>query len=205
MRKIKLVTIDGKTIYEAAHDSINEAIEFAIAHNIPMDGVDLSNANLKNINLDGAQFKNASFKGADLSGANMSEADFTNCNFSDATMIDTCLCYSNLNHCNLKYAHFGATDMSMASLESCSFAGVSTFQIHFHSAFQLSNLTYHHYEKAYAFHGPPTFVKSGDNCLIILGTQIISTHLGSDMRKNHTATHHLKTVIDRMQSAIVSG
>lgn len=174
MRKIKLFTTTEKLIYEGHHPSFVSAIEFALTYNVPLDDVDLSFADLRHINLDGVTLNNANFAGADLTGANMSEARFLSCNFSGAKLIDACLCYTDINNCNFKYTAFGATDISMAIIDSCAFEGWNTFDLDFSSAFSLYHLVYMHHAIPCPFSFPPTVIQAKNHHIAILGKNLIN-------------------------------
>lgn len=173
MHTIELVTTDGKSIYRGDHNSLNEAIQTAIQKNIPLDGINLAYTTLHHINLDGVIFRNACFKGADLYGANMSEAEFFNCDFSTANLKDACLCYSNINQCNFRLCKFNETDIAMCSIKNCDFEGFSTFQLRLHSAHEICELNYNHYEKTHQFSEAPTLIQSGNKMAALIGNIMI--------------------------------
>lgn len=173
MHTIELVTIDGKSIYRGQHQSLNDAIEFAITHNIPLHNIDLSGATLHHINLDGVKFHNASFRNADLTGANMSEADFSGCDFSSAKLNDACLCYSNFSNCNFRLSDLKGADIAMTSLYFCKFEGFSTFDLRFDSAFRTEALIYYHFADQHLFHSPPILLHADDMTAAFLGNIMI--------------------------------
>ena len=174
MRTIKLVTKDGKTLYEGQHRNISEAIEFAVTRGTKLDYIDLSGQLLPHINLDGIVLYHADFSGADLTGANMSEADFIDCDFSSADLTQACCCYSNFFGCNFRGAQFSGTDIAMACLTSCQFEGVSAFNLCFESAFKLARLTYYQEQDSYAFDEAPIIVRSPRQPMMIIGKDIVT-------------------------------
>jgi uncharacterized protein YjbI with pentapeptide repeats len=168
MRKFKLVTTENKTIYEGYHSNLKQTVEYAVTHNINIHGIDLSNTDLRHINLDGVLIVDANFNGSNLSGANMSEAEFINCDFSKSNLSNACLCYSNINRCNLKYTHFFETDIAMSSFVFCDFQGISSLQLDYHKAFKLEALTFTHLEEIIPFSAPPTLIRQGEKYIAIL-------------------------------------
>ena len=184
MRKIKLITISGTTLYEGLHASLNEAIEHAITHSINLDGINLCGAILCNINLDSMKIKNADFSGADLTGANMSEAEFTGCNFKGADLTQACFCYSNITACDFSESIFGATDISMAKLVSCAFSGLSVFNLNFYSAFSNTLLTYQYMNEIYYFDTQPIVIKSPKNHIVILDNNVISNRIQENIENS---------------------
>lgn len=174
MHTIELVTTDGKSIYCGTHNSLKEAIEFAIQKNISLDGIDLSYANLDHINLDGVILRNAYFKFTSLKGANMSEAKFFSCDFTSANLEGACLCYSDINHCNFRLCALKDMDVGMASLVNCEFEGLSAFHVRFQSAHERRDLIYHHFSEQYSFSEAPTVIQLGDKAVILFEKDKIS-------------------------------
>lgn len=187
MRKIKLINTTGIQLYEGKHASLNEAIEYAITHHIKLDGIDLRGAILCNINLDGLALRDANFQGADLTGANMSEADFFNCDFTGADLTQACCCYSNFIHCHFNHCVFAATDISMASLDSCSFEGMSIFNLNFHSVFKMNGLSYLDSNQIYYFHAPPLMIRAYQRNILMIDNNVILNKL-----QNINSTYAIK-------------
>jgi len=202
MHTIELITVDGKTIYRGQHHSVNEAIENAIKENIPLDGINLSFADLHHINLDGVSIKNASFQSANLGGANMSESNFSNCDFSSANLEDACLCYTNFSHCNFRLCDFKETDISMSSLKNCEFEGFSTFNLRFHSAFEMQGLTYRHFTKQYPLTSPPTLIQSGDKMIALLDNAMVCKGISHTFEYGSIPDNSLTPLTQAIQSMI---
>lgn len=192
MRIITLKTTSDITLYEGRHATLGEAIEAAIAKNISLDHIDLSHSNLRNVTMDGVSIAGGNFTEADLTGANLSESVFTNCNFSGARLVDTCLCYSNMSNCNFKYAEFGATDISMCALHSCTFEGWSTFRLDFDKAQILTNLTFTYYSNILPFSEPPIVINSDGVHCAIFGNILIYKEYNNTLGEADT---HQKTVL----------
>lgn len=204
MHTIELVTTDGKSIYRGPHNSLNEAIEFAIIENISLDKINLSNAVLHHINLDGVQLRNASFKGADLTGANMSEADFTTCDFSETNLKDACLCYSNFNDCNFRLSIFKGTDIAMMSLINCAFEGFETFRLKLHKCFQRHNLTYTHHCKTYPMNSNPILIQSNDMYIAIIDKLVFLKDTPHTLEYNNMTKAPISNITQMMQSLVDS-
>lgn len=203
MRKIKLFTTTHKIIYEGIHSSIKDAIESAIQNNVVLDDIDLSFMHIHHINLDGVTIHRGLFRETNLCGANMSESKFINCDFSGAILTDACLCYSDIKGCNFKYAKFAATDISMSHLSFCEFQGWNTFNLDFHTAYKLDNLTFSHDKKIYNFDTPPRIHKTALQQKAILENAVIvrnNAHtLGHNMIiKSVTSPQNSCTIIDRI-------
>lgn len=189
MRKITLLTTTTRLIYEGEHSSLTEAIESALQKGIPLDEIDLRHADLRHINLDGVCLRGALFHGADLTGANMSEARFIDCDFSASRMVDACLCYTDIINCNFKYAQFAATDISMATLDFCTFEGWDCFHIDFASAKSLKNLTYSHHSTLCPFATQPTIIKNGSSNVAILDKHMINKDIPYTLDHNTPPMH----------------
>lgn len=202
MTTIELVTIDGKSIYQGIHPSINDAIETAIRQNISLDRIDLSNSFLHHINLDGVRIENGSFKGADLTGANMSEATFSSCDFSSANLENACLCYSNFNDCNFRSSEFRDTDIAMSSLEKCDFEGFPALQLGFHTTFKMQQLTYFHFGQNHSISAPPTLVQSGSKLLAILDNTLLFKGIPHTFEYNNSTKTPPHPTISNIQSMI---
>ncbi|HOO49994.1 MAG TPA: pentapeptide repeat-containing protein [Alphaproteobacteria bacterium] len=129
-------------LYSGEHTSTAEALEHCITHNIPLDGLFLSNENLKNANLDGLNLRNASLINCNLKGANISEASLFYCNLSYSNLEDACLCYSDFHYCRFEHVNFKKTDIAQAIFQNPVFSGSLTNQLNFATAHKLESPAY---------------------------------------------------------------
>ena len=204
MRKFKLVTTDNKILYEGFHRNLNQAIEYAVHHNVSLNGIDLTDSDLQHINLDGIRLSHACFKGANLSGANMSEAEFSDCDFSGSDLSNACMCYSNFINCNLRCYSFCGADISMSSLSFCYFEGFSSLFLDFHKAFKLETLTFIHFAHKISFSSPPTLIKQGERLVAIIDKIMIYNHLPHTFDHNTTSESILNNPQSKIQSMVDS-
>jgi len=170
---MNLYTIEGTLLYTSTHTSLNATIESAIADNVPLDKIDLSNQDLRNITFDTATMRGASFKNANLTGANLSECILDFSDFSEATLYDTCFAYTSLKGCSFLYTLFGATDFSETIIDHSLFSGPTTFSLTFRTIHSMLDVKYFHENIISSMQTPPIHVKGGHCDTTILDDHII--------------------------------
>lgn len=121
-------------IYEGSYANMRSCVEAAIIKNIDLSYADLQYEDLRNANLDGGRFVGSLFNHCNLTGANLSESNLRSCQFSNSTLYNCCLAYSDLAGSVFENSDFGATDVTHSILQGCSFSGLSSFTLSFHSA-----------------------------------------------------------------------
>lgn len=140
---IALRTKSQEVRFKGMYKNEAECLEAAIAQNIPLDNLKLTNLNLSCANLDGGRFRNVDFSHCNLNGANMSECDFEGANFSYALLSDACLCESNFKNASFFESSFSSSDVTSSYFEGCLFSCRSAFSLSFQDARTFKDCKYY--------------------------------------------------------------
>lgn len=135
-------TGNRKVVYGGNFRSEGECLEKAISEGIKTTNLDLRHADLSGSNLDASDFSGSWFHYSNLTGANMSECRLESCIFYNAQLYNCCLCDAEIISCDMRFAEFGATDISGSYIQNTVFAGLSSFTLNFINARMIQNCFY---------------------------------------------------------------
>jgi len=100
-----------------------EALESLNSDEVPLIGVDLSDAFLQDVDLHKAELRRANFAAADLRRAVFDKADLADANFRSANLRGAFLRDSDVNRASFNDADFTGADLDRADLGGASFMG----------------------------------------------------------------------------------
>lgn len=92
---------DGTTIVNIESNLVKNALASAVADNVNMSGLHISNADLSNVDLSGGNFSGACFKNCDLRSSTLDGCNLSNASFPDSVIIYTSFAGATLT--NTKY------------------------------------------------------------------------------------------------------
>lgn len=141
---MKLVSLQGKTLFEGRFSTLRRCVEAAIDDNIDLTGVNLRRARLRHACLDGGRLAGACLWGAQLAHAQMSGADFTGADFRLSDLKDACLAQSSCRGCDFRGAYFTGAIVRDSYFDAAEFSCPSIFSVPWEEAASLKGAVYWH-------------------------------------------------------------